>query len=85
MVLIGSLERIRPRLPLPLRIVAGAVIITLVELGIGLTANRDYRIWDYRDQPGNFLGQICPGFCLLWIPLSALALGISRRLEKAIR
>jgi len=71
-LLVGLLNRTRPRLPLLPRAVAGALIITAVELGVGLMANLNYQVWDYRNQPGNFYGQICPGFTLLWIP-AALA------------
>ncbi len=75
-LLIGQI----PRLPLPksLRACCGAGIITSVELMTGLLCNRDYGIWDYRGQPGNFLGQICPLFTLLWIPVSAAALRLYR-------
>lgn len=75
-LLIGHLNRVRPRLPLPLRAVAGAGIVTMVELGIGLLVNRNYEVWDYRVQPGNFLGQICPLFTFLWIPVSLMALSL---------
>ena len=73
-LLIGHLNRVNPRLPLPLRAVAGAGIVTMVELGIGLLFNRSYEVWDYRSQPGNFIGQICPMFTVLWIPVSLFAL-----------
>ena len=73
-LLIGHLNHVHPRLPLPLRAVAGAGIVTMVELGIGLLCNRSFEVWDYRDRAGNFLGQICPMFTVLWIPVSALAL-----------
>jgi hypothetical protein len=59
-VLIGHLGEVEFRLPLPLRVLVGVGIITMVELGTGLLFNRSYQVWDYRDQPGNFLGQICP-------------------------
>ena len=85
LLLIGHLNEVKPRLPLPLRILAGAGIITMVELGVGLLANRDYRVWDYRHQPGNFLGQICPQFCLLWISVSALALGLHGGLMRMMK
>ena len=84
LVLIGRLEQAEPKLPLPVRILAGAGIITAVELGIGLLVNRDYTVWDYRAMPGNFLGQICPAFCLAWIPLSALAGFLFRRLNRTL-
>lgn len=74
LLLIGHLGEVEPRLPLPLRAVAGALIITMVELGTGLLVNRDYAVWDYRTLPGNFLGQICPAFTMLWLPVSMLAI-----------
>ena len=81
---VGQLDRVRPRLPLPLRALAGAGIITMLELGVGLLVNRDYRVWDYRQQPMNFLGQICPVFTLLWIPVSLGALWIYDRADQAL-
>ena len=83
-LLIGALEHARPRLPGPLRALAGAGIITMVELAVGLAVNRDYMIWDYRAQPGNFCGQICPRFCLLWIPIAAVAGLLYRKAENAL-
>lgn len=84
-VLIGGLNEVEPKLPLPLRAIFGAGIITAVELLFGLLVNRDYSVWDYRMQPGNLWGQICPAFCLVWVVLAAAALGIFPLLEKAIR
>lgn len=75
-LLIGHLNRVEPKLPLLPRAVVGAGIVTMVELGTGLIANRSFTVWDYRDQPGNFLGQICPLFSLLWVPVSLLAIGL---------
>ncbi len=65
-LLLGKLRR----LPLLLRGILGAGIITTVELLAGLLFNRDYRVWDYRHLPYNFRGQICLPFSLLWVPLS---------------
>ena len=84
LVLIGQLNRVEPRLSFPLRCVVGAGIITAVELGIGLLVNREYTVWDYRNQPGNYLGQICPLFSLLWIGAAALVLLIHDPLETRI-
>ena len=88
-LLIGQLNQVRPKLALPLRAVAGAGIVTMVELGIGLLCNRNFEVWDYREQAGNFLGQICPAFTVLWIPVSLLALGLhsllSRRMDRISR
>ena len=54
----------------------GAVVITSVELLAGLLANRDYSVWDYRDIPMNFYGQICLPFSVLWVLLSLGAMGL---------
>lgn len=83
-LLIGHLNHVHPRLPLPLRAVSGAGIVTMVELGIGLLCNRNFEVWDYRDQAGNFLGQICPMFTLLWIPVSLLALFLHSQLSRGM-
>lgn len=69
-LLLGKLEEVRPRLPKFLRALAGAGIITMVELFFGMVFNRDHRVWDYRDVPGNYLGQICPRFFLIWAALA---------------
>lgn len=73
-LLIGYLGRTKHRPSLPVQMLLGAVICTVGELIFGLIFNQNYTIWDYRHQPGNFLGQICPMFTLLWIPLSFLAI-----------
>ena len=84
LLLIGKLNRVEPKLPLPVRAVAGSGIITMVELIAGLLFNRDYAVWDYRNLPGNWLGQICPQFSLLWILLAALVLLVYDPLEKLV-
>ncbi len=84
LLLIGKLNHVEPKLPLPLRAVAGAGIITMVELAAGLLFNRDYTVWDYRQVPGNYLGQICLPFSLLWILLAGLVLLIHDPLEKLV-
>ena len=54
------------------------------ELGVGLVANLSYAVWDYRDQPGNLWGQICPLFTVLWIPVALLAMGLYAVLDKKL-
>ena len=83
-LLIGHLGELKPALPLPARMLLGSGIITMVELAAGLLFNRDYRVWDYRDQAGNLWGQICPMFTLLWIPVALAAIALYGRLEKRI-
>ena len=62
---------------------AGAGAITVVELGTGLLVNRDHHVWDYRNVPMNYQGQICLPFSLLWIPISALGMRLYALTEKA--
>ena len=57
-------------------------MITAVELVTGLLVNRDFRVWDYRTLPGNFKGQVCLPFSLLWIPLSMLGMELYGLAEK---
>ena len=71
-LLLGRMRHLRLRE----RLLLGPLVITAVELGVGLLVNRDYTVWDYRDVPGNFLGQICPAYCLLWLPLSLAAMAL---------
>lgn len=78
---IGELGRRFPKLSRPIRAVLGSTICTAGELATGLLFNGDHAIWDYRDLPGNFRGQICPIFTLLWVPLSAAAAELYRWLE----
>jgi len=81
-LLLGKLSRTEPRLPFWAQGVLGSVVITSVELLAGLLANRDYSVWDYRNIPLNFHGQICLPFSLLWIPLSLGAILLYRQLDK---
>ena len=83
-LLLGKLNATRPRLPLLLRGIAGAGVITMIELLAGLIFNRDYSVWDYRQQPMNFHGQICLRFFLLWIPLSLGAMELYSFLQKRL-
>ena len=47
-------------------------IITTVEFVAGCIVNLrlHWQVWDYSSLPFNLLGQICPRFFLLWIPLA---------------
>ena len=61
---------------LPLQMLIAACGITAIELMAGLILNvgLGLHIWDYSNMPGNFLGQICPQFTLLWFFLSAVGI-----------
>ncbi len=84
-LLLGKLEEVKPRIPMALRCLVGAGIITFVELAAGLLANRDYSVWDYRRMPFNYHGQICLVYSLLWIPVSFGAMLLYRLIRKKLR
>ena len=72
-ILIGGMDNwISREIPLWLQGILGGIIVTLAELLAGLLLNvyLGLNIWDYSGQPGNFMGQICPLFSLLWCGLS---------------
>ena len=79
-LLLGKLRE--TKLSAPVKPVAGAGLITAVELLTGLLVNRDYHVWDYRTLPGNFMGQVCLPFSLLWIPVSILGMKLYGFTEK---
>ena len=83
-LLLGKLQMQKPLLPLPLRAVTGAGIITLVEYTAGLVFNRSYTVWDYRGQTLQLHGQICLKYALLWIPVAVGAMIVYGKLEKAL-
>ena len=77
-LLLGRLKHCPPWI----KAVAGAGVITAVELGVGLLLNRHYRIWDYRNSPLNFMGQICLPYSLLWMPVGLAGAECYRLLDK---
>ncbi len=58
------------------QIIVGTCIATLGEFLCGCVVNiwLQLNIWDYSGQWGNILGQICPLFTLIWVPLILLAI-----------
>ena len=83
-VLLGRLRGKLRRLAVPVRGLACSGIITAVELATGLVFNRDYRVWDYRDLPVNFWGQVCLPFSLLWMPLGLGGMELYRVVEREL-
>jgi len=81
-LLLGRMNR--TQLPVPARMGLGALTITGVELATGLLVNRDYHVWDYRQLPGNFKGQICPLFTAIWVPVAGAAMGLYDWAERMI-
>ena len=82
---LGALRRLAFSLPPLLRAVAGAGLITALELAAGLLVNRQYGVWDYSQLPYNYRGQICLPFTLLWVPVAGFAMWLYDRLDRAIR
>ena len=52
--------------------VLGMVVITSLELAVGMLVNirMGWNVWDYSAKPFNFLGQICLHFCGCWLLIS---------------
>ena len=80
-LILGLIER--RKLSPWVKILIGAAAITTVELLAGLLVNRDYRVWDYREVPMNYRGQICLPYSLLWIPVSVMGMGLYGLLQKS--
>lgn len=49
----------RVAIALPLSFLLIALSCTAIDFTTGITANADYHLWDYRNMPFNFMGQIC--------------------------
>ena len=57
---------------------AGTAIATIGEFVTGCIVNLwlGWNVWDYSNMPYNLLGQICPQFITLWVPISLIAIVI---------
>ena len=81
-LMLGQLRNLQ--LPLPVLVVLGALGITALELATGLLVNRDYLVWDYRQLPFNFLGQISLIYSLLWMPVGLAGMVLYDLVDRAI-
>ena len=63
-------------MPLWQQVIIGACIVTALEFLTGCIVNLwlGWGIWDYSALPGNVLGQICPQFFVLWMPVALAAI-----------
>ncbi len=77
----GSLER----KSLFTRCLAGAGLITGVELAAGLIVNTGLGlgVWDYSKLPMNILGQVCLPYSALWFGLTVPAMALCRLCRRA--
>lgn len=76
-VALGLINEVIPwDMPLWQQAVIGAAIVTVLEFIAGCIVNLwlGWNVWDYSGLPGNVLGQICPQFFVLWMPVAWLAI-----------
>ncbi|MCL2693974.1 MAG: putative ABC transporter permease [Oscillospiraceae bacterium] len=82
-LLIGALSR---KIPLLLRMTAGAGIITALEFVCGVIVNiwLGQAVWDYSHLPLNIMGQICLWFTLIWFVLSLVGIILDSFLKRQL-
>lgn len=76
-VCLGAINEIIPwEMPLWKQVLIGACIVTTLEFITGVIVNLmlHWNVWDYSAMPGNILGQICPQYFILWLPVSLVAI-----------
>ena len=76
-VCLGLINEIIPwEMPLWKQVLIGACIVTGLEFITGIIVNLmlHWNVWDYSTMPGNILGQICPQYFILWLPVSLIAI-----------
>lgn len=69
---IGNLnEYIEWEMPLWKQILIGDLMVLVLEFITGCIVNLwlGWNVWDYSSLPLNLLGQVCPLFALLWMPV----------------
>ena len=49
----------RVALAVALSFLFNTLVCTGIDFATGMIANRDFQLWDYRDMPFNFMGQVC--------------------------
>lgn len=61
---------------LALQVAVGTALATVLEFFCGCIVNLwlGWGVWDYSDMPGNIMGQICPQYTALWLPLTLVAI-----------
>ena len=72
-VFLGLINEILPwEMPLWMQVLIGAIGITILEFLTGCVVNRwlGWNVWDYSGMSGNILGQVCPQYFLLWLPVA---------------
>lgn len=59
-----------------LQVLIGDIIVLFFEFSAGLIVNvwLGLNVWDYSNMKFNIMGQICPQFALLWLPIIVVAI-----------
>ena len=76
-ILIGLINELYTwEIDLLMQVVIGTIVATFSEFVAGCILNLwlKWNIWDYSDMWGNVLGQICPLFIMIWIPITLVAI-----------
>ena len=75
-ILIGIINEVTPKMSLIQQMLLSAAIITAVEFISGCVLNLwlGLDIWDYSENLGNILGQICPKHTIYWFLLSSVGI-----------
>ena len=83
-LMLGQINRCLPSFSLPVKAVLGSAGVTALELTTGLLVNRTYAVWDYRNIPLHYKGQICLPFSLLWIPVCLAGMVLYQKTERKL-
>ena len=84
---VGGLGRLfGHRVPLVVKMLVGALVITLAELVTGMIVNvwMGLEVWDYSKQQYNYLGQICLMFSAMWFLITLPILGVYKVIDRVI-
>ena len=84
--LVGLMDEVWTQAPLSVQMALGAWMIVCAELLAGLIVNRVFGlgVWDYSDQPHNFLGQVCLPFAACWTALAGAAVVLDDLLRRML-
>ena len=77
LVLVGLLnELFNFEMYFELQVLIGDIVVLIGEFITGLIVNiwLGLGVWDYSNMKFNIMGQICPQFALLWIPVIVIAI-----------
>ena len=87
LVLLYEADYLLKELPLGVKCIAGAVIITFMEFTVGTIVNNrlHWNVWDYSDMPLNIGVQICFPYSIGWFFLSFAGYGICYAVRKKLK